>query len=62
MAKPYSLDLREQAVACVTAGESVRSVAVVLQLSALGVVKWSPDCFKPDACQRYFTNAGHAST
>src|SRR5271166_225308 len=41
MAKPYSLDLRERAVARVRAGESVRSVARVLNISASSVVKWS---------------------
>jgi len=41
MARPYSLDLRERAVARVAAGESVRSVAAVLQVSASSVVKWS---------------------
>jgi transposase len=41
MARPYSLDLRERAVARVAAGESVRSVAVVLQISVASVVKWS---------------------
>jgi|SRR5271169_235858 transposase len=41
MARPYSLDLRERAVARVGAGESVRSVAAVLQLSVASVVKWS---------------------
>jgi hypothetical protein len=33
MARPYSLDLLERAVARVAAGESVRSIAVVLQVS-----------------------------
>jgi transposase len=41
MARPYSLDLRERAVARVAAGESVRSVAAVLQVSVSSVVKWS---------------------
>ncbi|MGH6794819.1 MAG: IS630 family transposase, partial [Methylocella sp.] len=41
MARPYSLDLRERAVARVAAGESVRSVAAVLRLSVSSVVKWS---------------------
>lgn len=41
MARPYSLDLRERAVARVAAGESVRSVALVLQVSVSSVVKWS---------------------
>jgi len=41
MAKPYSMDLRERAVARVLAGESVRSVAAVLQVSVSSVVKWS---------------------
>ncbi len=41
MAKPYSMDLRERALARVQAGESVRSVAAVLSISASSVVKWS---------------------
>ncbi|MGI8570958.1 MAG: helix-turn-helix domain-containing protein [Methylocella sp.] len=41
MARPYSLDVRERAVARVGAGESVRSVAAVLQVSVASVVKWS---------------------
>ncbi len=41
MARPYSLDLRERPVACVAAGESVRSIAAVLRVSAASVVKWS---------------------
>jgi hypothetical protein len=41
MARPYSLDLRERAVARVAAAESVRSVAAVLQVSVSSVVKWS---------------------
>lgn len=41
MARPYSLDLRERAVARVRAGESVRVVARALSLSPSSVVKWS---------------------
>src|SRR5882724_9226967 len=41
MARPYSLDLRERAVSRVLAGESVRSVAAVLQVSVSSVVRWS---------------------
>ncbi len=41
MPKPYSLDLRQRAVARVMAGETVRSVAKVLQVSVSSVVKWS---------------------
>jgi len=41
MARPYSLDLRDRAVARVAAGETVRSVAAVLQISVSSVVKWS---------------------
>jgi putative transposase len=41
MPKPYSLDLRERAIARVEAGETVRSVAAVLQISPASVVKWS---------------------
>lgn len=41
MARPYSMDLRERAVARVAAGESVRSVAAKLSVSASSVVRWS---------------------
>ena len=41
MTKPYSIDLRERAVARVVAGESVRAVAAVLKISASSVVKWA---------------------
>jgi len=41
MAKPYSMDLRERALAGVLAGESVRSVAAALSISPSSVVKWS---------------------
>jgi putative transposase len=41
MARPYSIDLRERAVAWVQAGESVRSVAQVLNIRPSRVVKWS---------------------
>lgn len=41
MPKPYSMDLRERAVSRVMAGESVRSVAAVVQVSVSSVVKWS---------------------
>jgi putative transposase len=40
MARAYSMDLRERAVARVQAGESVRFVAQVLNISP-SVVKWS---------------------
>jgi transposase len=39
MARPYSLDLRERAVSRGGAGESIRSVAAVLQVSVASVVK-----------------------
>jgi putative transposase len=41
MTRPYSMDLRERAVARVLAGESVRSVAAKLSVSASSVVRWS---------------------
>ncbi len=41
MTRPYSMDLRERAVARVLAGESVRSVAATLSISAATVVRWS---------------------
>lgn len=41
MARPYSTDLRDRAVARVQAGESVRAVAETLSISPSSVVKWS---------------------
>jgi putative transposase len=41
MTGPYSMDLRERAVARVLAGESMRSVAAALSISAASVVRWS---------------------
>lgn len=41
MARPYSMDLRARAIARVQAGESVRFVAQVLNISPSSVVKWS---------------------
>ena len=41
MTKPYSLDLRERAVARVVAGGTARSVAATLRVGVSSVVKWS---------------------
>jgi putative transposase len=41
MTRPYSMDLRDRAIARVVAGESVRSVAQALSISAATVVRWS---------------------
>ena len=41
MTRPYSMDLRDRAAARVLAGESVRSVALALSISAATVVRWS---------------------
>ncbi len=41
MTRPYSMDLRERAIARVLAGESVRAVATALSISAATVVRWS---------------------
>jgi transposase len=41
MTRPYSKDLRERAIARVVAGESVRTVAAALSISAATVVRWS---------------------
>jgi Transposase len=41
MTKPYSLDLRDRAVALVVAGETVRFVAATLRVGVSSVVKWS---------------------
>ncbi len=41
MTRPYSMDLRDRAVARVLAGESVRSVALALSISPSSVVRWS---------------------
>lgn len=40
MPKAYSLNLRERTVSRVMAGESVRSVAAVLNISVSILVKW----------------------
>ena len=58
MARPYSLDLRERAVARVAAGESVRSIAAVLQVSAASVVKWSQR-FRATGCAAAGPMHGH---
>lgn len=41
MTRPYSMDLRDRAIARVQASESVRSVAAALSISAATVVHWS---------------------
>lgn len=41
MSRPYSMDLRDRALARVLAGESVRTVAGKLSISAATVVRWS---------------------
>jgi putative transposase len=41
MTRPYSMDLRDRAVSRVLLGESVRSVALALSVSAATVVRWS---------------------
>ena len=41
MARPYSMDLRERAVARVQAGESVRVSARALSISPSSAVKWA---------------------
>lgn len=41
MTRPYSMDLRDRAISRILAGESVRSVASALSISAATVVRWS---------------------
>lgn len=41
MGRPYSNDLRERAMARVSAGETIRVAATALQISASCVSKWS---------------------
>jgi len=41
MAKPYSMDLRERAMARVAAGESAGMVAEALAISVSSVIKWA---------------------
>lgn len=41
MTRPYSMDLRDRAIARIVAGETVRSVATALSVSAATVVRWS---------------------
>ena len=52
MARAYSLDLRERAIASVRSGRSCRQVAVTFGLGAATVVKW---------WQRYRTTGGVAA-
>ena len=40
MTRPYSEDIRERALARADAGETVRSIAVALQISPSCVTKW----------------------
>ena len=40
MTRPYSEDIRERALARADAGETVRSIAEALQISASCVTKW----------------------
>ncbi|WP_414644628.1 helix-turn-helix domain-containing protein, partial [Bradyrhizobium sp.] len=40
MTRPYSEDIRERALARADAGETVRSIAEELQISASCVTKW----------------------
>jgi putative transposase len=41
MAKPYSMDLRERAMARLAAGESSRVVAAALNVAVSSVIKWA---------------------
>src|ERR1700732_300895 len=41
MAKPYSMDLRERAMARVAAGESSSRVAAALSIAVSSVIKWA---------------------
>jgi transposase len=41
MARPYSLDLRERAVAAVAGGATCREVAALFNVAVSSVVKWS---------------------
>lgn len=41
MVRAYSNDLRERAVGCVLAGESIRAVAATYAISPSAVAKWS---------------------
>jgi transposase len=41
MVRPYSMDLRERAVARVEAGESCHKVAALFGVSASSVIKWA---------------------
>lgn len=41
MAKPYSMDLRERAMARLAAGESSARVAAALNVSVSSVIKWA---------------------
>jgi len=41
MAKPYSMDLRERAMARLAAGESSRVVAAALNVAVSSIIKWA---------------------
>jgi putative transposase len=41
MGKPYSMDLRERAMARLDAGETSREVASALKIAASSVIKWA---------------------
>jgi putative transposase len=41
MARPYSMDLRERAMARLAAGETSREVAAALKVAVSSVVKWA---------------------
>lgn len=45
MARPYSNDLRERAVAAVGAGQSSRAVSAPFDIAVSSVVKWS-QCYR----------------
>lgn len=50
MTRPYSMDLRERAMARLAQGESVRQVAVALDVAPSSVVKWSQRLRETGSC------------
>lgn len=50
MTRPYSMDLRERAMARLAQGESVRQVAAALDVAPSSVVKWSQRLRQTGSC------------
>lgn len=71
MPKPYSMDLRERALARLQAGESARSVSKSLSIGVSTAIRWQQrhrstgsvaPLPTPDECARYIENSGYEPT